>query len=220
MYLANYLIYCTKSSLFLLYRKIRPLPSLMQSYNILKQLKPGRIEKLSDTSSLILHHGWAALTVRHYAAAVNRYFLFANKTGTASFPATTNSIYKFICWCNDNKDNNTVLSNTTKRYLTGLRMWHVLHDTPFPIVNNHRVRLLLKASQKIELNRPSTRIGFTLIDVHRMVKDLNTQELQHIFLRGVILTGLWGLERLGELTLSTTTQASSYGAKTSPSTQT
>lgn len=143
------------------------------------------------------------MTVRHYAAAVNRYFLFAKKTGAAPFPATTDSIYAFICWCNNTEDVNTVLSNTIKRYLTGFRMWHVLHDTPFPTVNDHRVRLLLKASHKIELDRPSTRVGFTLTDVHRMVKDLNTQQSQHVVLRGVILAGFWGLARLGELTLST-----------------
>lgn len=175
----------------------------MQSYEVLQQVAPGHLQKLSVASSLILRHGWAASTVRHYAAAVNKYFLFAKEANRASFPATTESIYEFICWCKDGGKDTTVRAGTTKKYLTGLRMWHVLHDTTFPTVNEHRIRLLLKASKKVEVEQPSNRMGFTLSDIHRMVKNLNEHDHQHMVLRGVILVGFWGLARLGELTMST-----------------
>lgn len=175
----------------------------MQSYEVLQQVAPGHLQKLSVASSLILRHGWAASTVRHYAAAVNKYFLFTKEANRASFPATTGSIYEFICWCKDGGKDTTVRAGTTKKYLTGLRMWHVLHDTTFPTVNEHRIRLLLKASKKVEVEQPSNRMGFTLSDIHRMVKNLNEHDHQHMVLRGVILVGFWGLARLGELTMST-----------------
>lgn len=172
----------------------------MQACTVLRQIKPGSYRTLSKASSLILNHGWAASTIRHYAAAVNRYFLFTKKYSIDSFPATTDNIYDFLCWCGENEDDNTVLSNTIKRYLTGLRMWHVLHDADFPPVNINRVRLILKATRKKELAPDPKRVGFTLMDVHRLVKDIDVLVQGGLVQRGVILVGFWGLARLGELT--------------------
>lgn len=174
----------------------------MHAQKVLRQIKPGSFKPLSKASTLILEHGWAASTIRHYAAAVNRYFLFTSKNGINPFPATTDSIYDFLYWCSDNEEQNTVLSNTIKRYLSGLRMWHVLHDTPFPSVDVHRIRLILKATHKKELIPDARRIGFTLMDIHQLIKDLNVSIKTDLVLRGVILTGFWGLARLGELTRS------------------
>lgn len=172
----------------------------MHAENVLRQVKPGFSRTLSRASNLILTHGWAASTVKHYAAAVNRYFLFTGQKGIDPFPATTENIYAFLCWCGENEEEHTVLSNTMKRYLTGLRMWHVLHDTLFPPVNVHRIRLILKATRKKELTPSTKRIGFTLTDVHNLVKDLDISTRNGLVLRGVILVGFWGLARLGELT--------------------
>lgn len=118
----------------------------MHASDVLRQTQPGSFTKLSQASDLILLHGWAAATVCHYAAAVNRFFNFMEKTHRYPFPVTSNAISNFICWCRDNDDGYTVLGNTTKCYLTGLRMGHVLHDAPFPNINTHRVRLLFKAA--------------------------------------------------------------------------
>lgn len=109
----------------------------MHASDVLRQTSPGTSATLSQASSLLLHQGWAAAIVRHYAAAVNRYFSFAEHEGLLSFPITSEAIYNFICWCKSNKDGHTVLSNTTKQYLTGLKMWHVLHNATFPTVNPH-----------------------------------------------------------------------------------
>lgn len=174
----------------------------MNSNNVLKQIAPGSVKPLSKASTFILEHGWAALTVRHYGAAVNRYFSFMKETKPYPFPSTSEAIYDFICWCRDNESRSTVLSSTTRRYLTGLRMWHVLHDEEFPRVNDHRVRLLLKAAQKTESRPAATRKGFTLIDIHQLVKNLNNTSVSDLVMRGVILVGFWGLARLGELTHS------------------
>lgn len=95
-----------------------------------------------------------------------------------------------------------MLSNTTRRYLTVLRMWHVLHDVAFPPVNDHRIQLLLKASKKTESSPVSKRAGFTLMDIHRLINHLKGSTISELVLRGLILVGFWGLARLGELTLS------------------
>lgn len=174
----------------------------MHATDVLRQTSPGVKSKLSKASIFILDHGWAAATLRHYAAAVNRYFYFIKKTRPRRFPADSDSIYDFICWCHSNKEDYTVLASTVKRYLTGLRMWHVLHDACFPTVNEHRIRLLLKASHKEESRPVSIRTGFTLTDIHRLVKDLSPTSRSDLVIRGVILVGFWGLARLGELTLA------------------
>lgn len=116
----------------------------MKASDVLCQTSRGKFATLSHASHLILHQGWAAATVRHYAAAVNRYFSFAELKGDHSFPIKTPAVYEFICWCRENEEGHTVLSNTSKRYLTGLKMWHVLHDVVFPPVNPHRIVFSLK----------------------------------------------------------------------------
>lgn len=174
----------------------------MHANDVLRQTAPGIIKPLSKASSFILDHGWAATTIRHYAAAVNQYFSFMKKTQPYPFPSPSEAVYNFICWCRDNKNGSTVLSDTARRYLTGLRMWHVLHDVDFPPVNDHRILLLLKAAHATESRPVTTRKGFTLIEIHRLVKDLDHTTISSVVMQGVILVGFWGLARLAELTLS------------------
>lgn len=151
----------------------------------------------------VLRHGWAAATTRQYAAAVNKFSTFVStmKEGGVSLPATSHQIYHFILWCSTSGD--VRLSSTTiKRYLTGLRMWHALHDAPFPAVNYHRVRLILKACLKTELKKPKRiRTGLLLRDVLDLTDALMTGNHIDLVIRAVILVGFWGLARLGELTL-------------------
>lgn len=175
----------------------------MHASDVLRQTKPGCSSTLSQSSNLILLHGWAAATIRHYAAAVNRFFSFEIEVGHVSFPITTEAVYDFICWCRDSSDGNSVLSNTTKRYLTGLKMWHVLHDAPFPDVNPHRVRLLFKAARSTEVSQPSKRPAATLMDIYNISQRLLDGSRHSLVLRGVILVSFWGLARLGEVTRHT-----------------
>lgn len=172
----------------------------MPASDVLCQTSLGSFTKLSHASHLILHQGWAAATVRHYAAAVNRYLCFAEQRGHRSFPISTTAVYDFICWCRDNEEGHTVLSNTTKRYLTGLKMWHVLHDVSFPPVNPHRIRLLFKAGRSSEVSTTRSRPGATLTDIYRIIQLLDDVSRQSLVLRGVVLVCFWGLARLGEVT--------------------
>lgn len=174
----------------------------MIATEILRQSAPGTFEQLDKNSLFILENGWAASTTRHYAAAVNRYFKFFQETKPYPFPATAEAIYGFILWCRENDSNNVVLSLTTKRYLTGLRMWHVLHDVKFPSLNTHRLRLLFKAGLVKEVSTKRKRTGLTLMDLHTIVTSLNSSTVDGIVAKGVLLTGFWGLARLGEITLN------------------
>lgn len=161
------------------------------------------IAVLNEESEFILENGWAPATTRQYAAAVNKYLAFLREKSFAekAMPCSSQQLYEFILWCSKT-NNKPVLSNTTTRYLTGLRMWHALHDKPFPVVNLNRIRLLLKGCRKLELHKTTKkRIGLTLRNVVDLVDELATNSLTDLVTKGVILTGFWGLARLGELTL-------------------
>lgn len=172
----------------------------MHASLVLQQTSPGVNGSLNKSSLFILKHGWAPATIRHYAAAVNRYFKFMQETSLYTFPTSKEAIYNFVYWCRENHHDDTVLSTTTKKYLTGLKMWHVLHDADFPVVNPDRIRLLLKASRSTEVERTPTRSGLTLMDLNQLVEHLPRQPALSLVLKGILLVGFWGLARLGELT--------------------
>lgn len=157
---------------------------------------------LDSPSFFILLHGWAPATTRQYAAAVNKFLVFLSTTLDAqtSLPFKSKIIYQFILWCSSSSSKR-VRTTTIKHYLSGLRMWHSLHDKPFPTVDTHRIRLLLKSCTRTE-DRSSTkvRIGLTLRDVLVLTDELTTSSRTDLVTKSIILVGFWDLARLGELT--------------------
>lgn len=88
---------------------------------VLQQTSQGVFRPLNEVSRKILEHGWAPSTVRQYAASVNKFFKFTDGSHP-TFPALADSIYQFVLWCGKDDNKQSVISNTTRRYLTGLRM--------------------------------------------------------------------------------------------------
>lgn len=157
---------------------------------------------LDSPSMFILEHGWAPATTRQYAAAVNKFLLFLSTTDHANTvqPYTSKLIYQFILWCSASSTRR-VTTSTIKRYLSGLRMWHSLHDQRFPLVDSHRIRLLLKSCTRTQDTSPGkTRVGLTLRDVLTITDLLISPNKLDLVTRSIILVGFWGLARLGELT--------------------
>lgn len=170
----------------------------------LSLLKIGAREcgSLDSARLFILRNGWAAATTRQYAAAVNKFisYLEVSSNPAKTIPFSRKTVYQFMLWCSTSS-NRRVSSTTIRRYLTGLRMWHVLHDVPFPMIDLNRVRLLLK-SCKITETAPvkKLRVGLTLQDVVNLTDKLSTDNAQDLVTKAIILTGFWSLARLGELT--------------------
>lgn len=155
------------------------------------------------TTSFILKNGWAPATTRQYAAAVNKYIAFLETLddNVDMLPASSKNLYHFILWCATSSQTQ-VASSTIKRYLTGLRMWHTLHAFQFPLVDVHRIRLLLKSVSKQEIQRPlPTRVGLTLRDMVDLTNHLTSDNERDLVTKAILLVGFWGLARLGELTL-------------------
>lgn len=157
---------------------------------------------LDEASLFILKNGWTAATTRQYAAAINKFlrFLDTTKERSKTLPYSEKSIYHFMMWCSTRSDK-LVSSSTIRRYLTGLRMWHVLHDMPFPTVDPNRVRLLLKSCKITELSPTRReRVGLTLQDMVDLTDKITTDNTHDLVAKSVILIGFWSLARLGELT--------------------
>lgn len=158
--------------------------------------------ELDAPGKFILEHGWAPATTRQYAAAVNKFLVFLSTTehSGAVQPYTSKLVYQFILWCSA-ASSKKVTASTIKRYLTGLRMWHSLHGRRFPLVDTHRVRLLLKSCTRTQtLSSGKIRVGLTLRDVLTMTDLLTTTSKMDLVTKSIILVGFWGLARLGELT--------------------
>lgn len=178
--------------------------SLSAAQTTMSKTGPSHVRHLGKPGLFILRHGWASATTRQYAAAVNILFSFLKSEGqdpTSRQPFRSKVIYSFILWCSSS-DDKPVLTNTIKRYLTGLRMWHVLHDNPFPDINSNRVRLLLKSCTKTEVKiTRKVRTGLTLQDLLALSDRLTSSNTLDLVTKAVLLVGFWGLARLGELTL-------------------
>lgn len=159
---------------------------------------------LDGPSLFILKHGWAPATIRQYAAAVNKFLLFLSVSNNAAAvqPFRSKLVYQFILWCSASASRK-VSTSTIKRYLSGLRMWHSLHDEHFPTVDSHRIRLLLKSCTRTQdSSSGKTRVGLTLRDVLTLTDTLSTSSKLDLVTKSIILVGFWGLARLGELTRS------------------
>lgn len=159
---------------------------------------------LDEPSRFILEHGWAPATTRQYAAAVNKFLVFLSTTRHASKLLLHDSklVYRFILWCSASSSKR-VTTSTIKRYLSGLRMWHSLHEAAFPQVDIHRIRLLLKSCSRTQVvSSGRIRVGLTLRDVVALTNKLTTTSKLDLVVKTIILIGFWGLARLGELTAS------------------
>lgn len=157
---------------------------------------------LDEPGTFILEHGWAAATTRQYAAAVNKFLVFLATTRhiDSCLPYRSELVYRFILWCSASSSKR-VTTSTIKRYLSGLRMWHSLHNKSFPQVDVHRVRLLLKSCTRTqEATSGKIRVGLTLRDVTALSDELTTTSRMDLVTKTIILVGFWGLARLGELT--------------------
>lgn len=159
---------------------------------------------LNKPSQFILEHGWAPATTGQYAAAVNKFLVFLSTTHHADklLPYNSKLVYQFILWCSASSSKR-VTTSTIKRYLSGLRMWHSLHEAAFPQVDVHRIRLLLKSCARTQvISSGKIRVGLTLRDVVTLTDELTTTSKLDLVVKTIILIGFWGLARLGELTAS------------------
>jgi hypothetical protein len=113
---------------------------------------------LKIPSELDLHvlNGWSRSILKSYNSAVWKFLSFKKTSGQKTFllPATEEDIYDFCFWAgkkNVDTGESGVLLVTLKKYLQGLKAWHVFHNAHYPTISEKIVALLLKPSMKVEV---------------------------------------------------------------------
>lgn len=119
-------------------------------------------EPSSGLSRVQLHllNGWRDSTLRSYNGAVKKFLTYWSTASDLPFqlPAAPADIYDFCFWAGRIEDDPTIhdiSSNTLSNYLSGLKAWHLFHDTPYPWVTADRVAVMIRASARADSLLPS-----------------------------------------------------------------
>ncbi|EHS63991.1 uncharacterized protein PGTG_21922 [Puccinia graminis f. sp. tritici CRL 75-36-700-3] len=172
---------------------------------------PGHILKNPTKLDQHVLNGWSRSTLKSYNSAVRKFLAFKRSQGHPIFllPATEDDIYNFCYWAGK-KDidggESGVLAVTLKKYLQGLKAWHIFHDSPYPIISEKKAALLLKSSLKVEASTPRKEPKNPVLIRHMvcLANDLSSGDLEDAAILDLALVAFWGLARLGELTTDQT----------------
>lgn len=98
-----------------------------------------KIKKPSRVEIYILKKAWKYSTQRKHAAAVRKFFAYCKSNDLkVTLPIARKDVCNFIVWATM-EEKTRIKASTAAAYLSGLRMWHVLHDKAFPLVSSHWV---------------------------------------------------------------------------------
>ncbi|EHS64446.1 uncharacterized protein PGTG_22260 [Puccinia graminis f. sp. tritici CRL 75-36-700-3] len=146
-------------------------------------------------------------TLKSYNSAVRKFLAFKKAQGLPTFllPATEDDIYEFCYWAGKTDvdgGESGVLAVTLKKYLQGLKAWHIFHDSPYPVISERKAALLLKSSLKVETLTPKKEPKKPVLIKHlvTLANDLSSGSLEDSAILDLALVAFWSLARLGELT--------------------
>ncbi|EFP92189.2 uncharacterized protein PGTG_18086 [Puccinia graminis f. sp. tritici CRL 75-36-700-3] len=164
---------------------------------------------LHNPSKLDQHvlNGRSKLTLKSNNSAVRKFLAFikASRKTPSILPATKDNIYGFCFWAgkkDTDKGESGVLSVTLKKYLQGLKAWNIFHDSPYPLISEKKVALLLKSSLKLEA-LAAKRVPKNPVMIEHFVvlaNDLASGDLEDAAILDLALVSFWSLARLGEVT--------------------
>ncbi|KAA1120547.1 hypothetical protein PGTUg99_016216 [Puccinia graminis f. sp. tritici] len=152
-------------------------------------------------------NGWSRSTLKSYNSAVRKFLAFKKAQGQQTFllPATEDDIYEFCYWAGKTDvdgGESGVLAVTLKKYLQGLKAWHIFHDSPYPVISEKKAALLLKSSLKVETLIPTKEAKKPVLIKHlvSLANDLSSGSSEDAAILDLALVAFWSLARLGELT--------------------
>jgi site-specific recombinase XerD len=119
-------------------------------FNKIKEfLNNGTIKRAPSATDLHILLGWQVSTIRSYNSAVIKYLKFAKASGRNDFllPVTPEDVEDFCLWAGRSlfsRDEYKISACSIRKYLAGLKAWHVFHNETFPTVNKTRIDLRQK----------------------------------------------------------------------------
>ncbi|KAA1135526.1 hypothetical protein PGTUg99_012934 [Puccinia graminis f. sp. tritici] len=163
-------------------------------------LRNGTIERPPTKADIHILSAWKSSTLTGYTSAVAKFIRFQNNAGISSFrlPITETMLEEFCIWAGRNgvsSNAGKISSPSLRKYMAGLKAWHVYHNTTFPTGNKTRVELILKASSRedeaVTKRPPKTPIMFWHLS-HLWVNLTDGDDFDKALL-DMILVAFWGL---------------------------
>lgn len=105
---------------------------------------------------------WAKSTLKGYSAGIAKFLEFKEKTGAVfnqDKPIPDKDIYDFIAWAGEEKGKSgkPLSAVTVKKYLDGIRAWHIVRHTSIPSTDPAIVKTYNKLSQETKQTNSSER---------------------------------------------------------------
>lgn len=154
--------------------------------------------------------GWAGGTLSGYSSGMSKFAEFKMKTRgyfDEDTPISDEDIYDFIAWAGESKAEKTngpdkvIASVTIKKYLDGIRAWHMVKHLAKPSADRDVVSTLLNATKRNEEEKELVTVKQPIMirQLFKLIKETTgkTDELQLV--GSVALIAFWGMARLGEL---------------------
>lgn len=160
-------------------------------------------------SQLQLHmlNGWKDSTLRSYNGAVKKFLVYWSSTSDLPFrlPTSPADIYNFCFWAGrveNASTNHDISANTLSNYLSGLKAWHLFHDTPYPWVTADRVAVMVRALARADSLTPKKPPKAPILLNHLMAlyTELSGGSEVDKAVMDCAICAFWGLARLGEFT--------------------
>lgn len=157
-----------------------------------------------------LRGSWGDGTLKSYNSGVVKLHRFAvvNKIEKSLLlPISPRLVKRFVVWVSRKSvskavDDESVKASTIKAYVAGIKAWHLFHDKTYPNEVDEAVKILLKATRKIEaqdLDTEKKRPPVLVKDLVVLLEVLPSQGERGLAMLTVALVAFWSTARLGEL---------------------
>jgi hypothetical protein len=94
-----------------------------------------------------------------------------------------------------------VASKTLKKYLCGVKAWHLSHNKEYPYSTKNRVAIMLRTSAREDATLPPKEKKKAVMVKHlvHLSRTLHHRGAQERVVLDLLLMAFWGLAQLGEL---------------------
>ncbi|EFP88161.1 uncharacterized protein PGTG_21907 [Puccinia graminis f. sp. tritici CRL 75-36-700-3] len=173
-------------------------------------LRDGTEIKQPTRTNIHILSAWKSSTLTSYNSAVTKFIQFQKSGGIISFrlPITGKTLEEFCIWAGRNavtSNAGKISASSLRKYIAGLKAWHVYHDVAFPTVNKTRIDLILKASSREDetLTKQPAKSPIMFWHMSYLWVNLVHGDDFDKALLDLAIVAFWGLARLAELTYAT-----------------
>ncbi|KAI7966082.1 hypothetical protein MJO29_001830 [Puccinia striiformis f. sp. tritici] len=173
-------------------------------------IKNGSNKITVSPDDLHILSAWSLNTLLGYNCAVKKFMIWKFQSGIEDFrlPMTVLDIERFCLWAGRSfylVNNHKVNSQTIKKYLSGFKAWHDFHRATYPTVFRDRLKLILKASAKVDATtiKRQKKPPILLRHLVWLTDSLSMGRPKEQAVSELAIIAFWGMARIGELTYLT-----------------